>query len=146
MGSTEPSIIRVEENPTHLHGEGPGGALWGIVDCARDDSLYPLVATMNGDAICLFEGNLEPVVLAASPHLVRLRENNFFLNRWRKEGLGHHWGIFFRSDADQQTLRRHFRKKLFVKLPDGRRVLFRFYDPRVAASSKRAILDSERNF
>ena len=77
---------------------------------------------------------------AASPFLVRLREGSPFLTRWRMEGLGQHWGIFFRSDGDQEALRKHFRKKLLVFLPDGRRVLFRFYDPRVAAAAPTAIL------
>ena len=69
--------------------------------------------------------------VSASPYLVRLREGTPFLSRWRSEGWGKAWGILFRSDANMETLRRFFRQHLEAELPDGRRVLFRFYDPRV---------------
>ena len=117
--------------PDSLHGEGSGGALWGIVDGARDDSLFAEVRRLGQDAVCLFAGKLDPSLAAVSPYLVRLREGAPFLARWRGEGLGQAWGILFRSDSDMETLRRFFRQHLDAEMPDGRRVLFRFYDPRV---------------
>ena len=121
----------MSEATQSLHGEVPGGALWGIVDCARDASLYGEVQKLGKDAVCLFAGKLDPELAAASPYLVRLREGTAVLTRWRTEGFGQAWGIMFRSGENIETLRRLFRQHLDAELPDGRRVLFRFYDPRV---------------
>jgi hypothetical protein len=41
------------------------------------------------------------------------------------------WGVFLTSDASLKDLRAHFRNFLMVKLPDGKQVYFRFYDPKV---------------
>jgi hypothetical protein len=42
-----------------------------------------------------------------------------------------HWGIFLTSRADLRSLRNHFRRFLMVLDPDGRKLYFRYYDPRV---------------
>jgi len=115
-----------------FHGEGPGGPLWGVIDCARDDKLYHEVRLLKDDAVCLFIGVASEIV-AVSPHLVRLREGGALLDCWRTEGLDKAWGVLFRSMASQHDLRKHFRTKLRAVLPDGRRVLVRFWDPRVNA-------------
>ena len=50
-----------------------------------------------------------------------------------REGWGRNWGIFAavpRGTAFDVVLD-HFREFLQVRLPDGRIVFFRFYDPRV---------------
>ena len=109
---------------------GPGGALWGVLDCARDRSLYPEIEALDEDAICLFR-QVKPEVIRAAPHLVRLREGSRLLERWRSEGWGAAWGMLFRSEADRDTLFRELRRHMDVELPDGRRVLYRFWDPRV---------------
>ena len=41
------------------------------------------------------------------------------------------WGVFLTSDKPLKDLRTHFRHFLTVKLPDGKQVYFRYYDPRV---------------
>ncbi len=40
-------------------------------------------------------------------------------------------GVFLRSDANLEELSKHFRHFLLVKTEDGRKLYFRFYDPRV---------------
>jgi hypothetical protein len=124
------STVDLRDRAAASTAEGKDG-LWGIVDCARDRSLYRDIQQLGPDAACLFTGKLEPVLLAASPYLVRLRENASFRERWRSEGWGQAWGIVFRSDAAAQELLQFFRKKMDAHLPDGKRVLFRYYDPRV---------------
>jgi hypothetical protein len=113
-----------------LHGEGPGGPLWGILDCARDKGLIRELEAHPAEHRCLFT-RVAAEVEAASPHLVRLPEGSRLLHRWRTEGLEVHWGILFRSEEGIESLRRFFRQHLMVTLPDGKRAVFRFYDPRV---------------
>jgi Domain of unknown function (DUF4123) len=48
-----------------------------------------------------------------------------------ENGWGNAWGVFFSSSAQLETLRKHFRMFLRVTDEAGRRLLFRFYDPRV---------------
>ncbi|MCG7851384.1 MAG: DUF4123 domain-containing protein, partial [Methanosarcinaceae archaeon] len=46
---------------------------------------------------------------------------------------GNHWGIFAitAKEVDLRTVRRHFRRFLMVKDPEGKQIYFRYYDPRV---------------
>lgn len=113
-----------------LHGEGPGGPLWGVLDCARDSGLIAEVRRHPGEKQCLFD-RASREVEAAGPWLVRLGEGTPLLERWRGEGIEDHWGVLFRSEAPLDELRRDLRKRLLVTLPDGRRAVFRFYDPRI---------------
>lgn len=40
-------------------------------------------------------------------------------------------GVFLTSDKPLKDLRTHFRQFLMIKLPSGKQVYFRFYDPTV---------------
>lgn len=103
---------------------------FALVDCARDPKLIKLVKRTPAHA-CLFAGNMSPEVEAVSPFLVDLAGNQALSAAWQQEGWGRSWGLFLRSAADLETLRRHFRHFLLAQLPDGEKVMFRFYDPRV---------------
>jgi Domain of unknown function (DUF4123) len=48
-----------------------------------------------------------------------------------EKGWGKNWGIFIRTEQHFVELRKHLRHLLMVDLPDGKKVYFRFYDPRV---------------
>lgn len=110
----------------------PGSrSFYAIVDAARDSSLYGELRMLGRPCACLFAGPLEPQIERAAPYLVLLEPEDAFTKRWATEGRGQSWGVMFRAEADFGTIWRHLRKRLEVTLPDGRRVLFRFYDPRV---------------
>ncbi|MEA2836711.1 MAG: hypothetical protein QOD89_1261 [Bradyrhizobium sp.] len=102
-----------------------------MVDTARDPSLYGEVMALDQRAVCLFAGPLQPSLARTAPYLAILEPEDAFLRRWRETGRGQSWGVLFRSQADLAEMRRQLRQRLEVVLPDGRRVLFRFYDPRV---------------
>lgn len=104
--------------------------LYGIVDTARDPSLYPLV-TQSPSYDCLFAGNLAEPLKRTAPYLVELTDITPLKGVWRAVGWGKAWGILVKSPLDLKDLRRHLRKFLLAQLPDGEAVLFRFYDPRV---------------
>jgi hypothetical protein len=46
-------------------------------------------------------------------------------------GWGNSWGVFLRTETSIRELRRHLRGFLRVRDEAGRRMIFRYYDPRV---------------
>jgi hypothetical protein len=117
-------------------------AWYALVDTAQDPLLHPLVGEC-AKAECLFSGDLDPVLAAASPHLVRIDDRSPLMATWKKQGAGKNWGILCESDIAFDALRRHFKKFLNAKLPDGTIALFRFYDPRVFDTYVRACTPEE---
>ncbi len=105
------------------------GYLFAVVD-ASVDGLYDLIVE-TGQHACLFGGKLDPGVVRASPHLVRLQDESKLAQAWGREGVGQNWGIKCIADASFGDVRRHFRNLLQIELPDGQVGLFRFWDPRV---------------
>ncbi|MDO7843812.1 DUF4123 domain-containing protein [Sphingomonas immobilis] len=103
---------------------------FALIDTAQDSRLYGLILQCR-DRECLFAGNVDPALVVASPHIVRIDEQEPLLNIWRHHGAGKNWGILVESDLQLADLRRHFRKFMQVRMPDASTVMFRFYDPRV---------------
>jgi len=103
---------------------------YALIDAAQDASLRPLAMRCD-KAECLFSGELDPALAAAAPHLVRIDEGSPLMAAWQERGAGRNWGILCQSDVEFDALRRHFKKFLNARLPDGTVALFRFYDPRV---------------
>mgnify|MGYP002401687786 CR=1 FL=1 len=83
------------------------------------------------ESCCLYRGELAPDLAEVAPYLVRLQIGHPFTKWVLSEGWAEHWGIFVQTSADLRSLRRHFRNFLMVKNPEGKRLYFRFYDPRV---------------
>ncbi len=109
----------------------PSVKTWAILDCARDERIYGAVERSYLDKCCLFAGTLAPELTAAAPHLVQVDSGDRFGSYLLNHGWGNSWGIFLRSSAPLEELRRHFRKFLRVNDFSGRRLFFRYYDPRV---------------
>lgn len=70
-------------------------------------------------------------LLAAAPYLIGLRREAAFTRELLERSWGRSWGLFMTAPADLETVRRHLRHFLKVKDEQGRRLYFRFYDPRV---------------
>jgi hypothetical protein len=66
-----------------------------------------------------------------APYLVRFDRGEELSDYVLEHGWGNAWGVFFSSQASLETMRKHFRKFLRVTDEVGRRLLFRYYDPRV---------------
>ncbi len=104
-------------------------SLWCILDGARDESIFGRVGSA-GRHCCLYAGSLPFEVQAAAPYLVELSGGPATRNLVRS-AWGNSWGIFFRSEAPMEKLRQHLRTFLRVADQKGRRLIFRYYDPRV---------------
>ena len=103
-----------------------------MLDATRDPlSILGLLRASGEEYQSLYEGTQAQVLEAFAPYLVRLTENSKLLENLIAHGWGKNWGIFAVSGADFQAVRRHFRTFLMVNGPDGKRLYFRYYDPRV---------------
>jgi hypothetical protein len=103
---------------------------YALIDAAQDARLYGLLS-QSETRTCLFSGRLSPRFAAAAPWLVRIDDREPLLRIWQAHGRGRHWGILCEAEGGIASLRRHFRRFLQAKLPDGTLAQFRFYDPRV---------------
>jgi hypothetical protein len=114
----------------HLFAD-PALGTFAILDGAAIPDLLPKLNEEAPEHICLYRGELEPDLAECAPYLVRLAKESAFTKWLLAEGWGKSWGIFVLAAADLTTLRRHFRGFLIVLSPEGKRLYFRYYDPRV---------------
>jgi hypothetical protein len=105
--------------------------LYAVLDSAKDGKILPLVVKSGCEFGILYGSRLASVMDDQGPHLVALPKTSPFLLLLLERGWGNNWGLFFTSSADFASVRRHLRRLLTVKLPNGGYALFRFYDPRV---------------
>lgn len=116
------------------HGDRPeDDQVHAIVDGARNPQIMDLLLRTGLEQTCLFAGRLSPALRAASPHLVHLAPDVTFTRKFFELGWGNSWGVLTVAPADVTLplLRRHLRSLLRVQDESGRKLLFRFYDPRV---------------
>jgi hypothetical protein len=109
----------------------PAYRVWAVLDGARDARVYSAVVGCYADNCCLYSGDLPSDLKLAAPYLVSLDPEDRTTQYILKRGWGNSWGIFLRSTSSMETLRRHLKKFLVVKDHTSRRLLFRYYDPRV---------------
>lgn len=105
--------------------------LYALLDAARDGAILSLLRASGCDFISLYGGAFAATMSDYAPYLVSVPGDSLFLQVLVDLSWGESWGIFLTADVGLSALRRHLRRFLSVKLPDGRQVLFRFYDPRV---------------
>jgi Domain of unknown function (DUF4123) len=110
---------------------GSSGDIFALLDCARDQRIYPLIKRQQINYSCLFAGDLPQELAEAAPYLVALSPHSRLTEALLTQGWGQSWGVFLESAAMLPDLRRHFRRFLEVRDEQGRRLLFRYYDPRV---------------
>jgi Domain of unknown function (DUF4123) len=120
---------RLEE---HLWPKGYSRDLWMLVDAARDPRIYGLLLEcFYSDHTCLFAGPLAPELVVVAPYLVQLTYDHQKTRKFIRQAWGNSWGVFVKSDTRLEALRRHFRTFLLVRDESGKRLMFRYYDPRV---------------
>jgi len=104
---------------------------FALVDAARDEKIYPAILGADCRWTCLYRGDAAATMAEVAPYLVELDRFSLFTLWLIHKGWGNSWGVFIHAATSLEILRNHFRKFVMAKLPDGRMVYFRFYDPRV---------------
>ena len=110
---------------------GPTAPFYAVLDGARSSSVAPWAQATRAPVWCLYEGKLDKALEEVAPRLIRLGRGHGFTEELLAEGFQEHWGIVFASDASSKDLRRHLRRFFLARTEDDRRLLFRYYDPRV---------------
>ncbi|HWB97163.1 MAG TPA: DUF4123 domain-containing protein [Bryobacteraceae bacterium] len=102
-----------------------------IVDAARDRRIFSMLLECHLEHSCLYSGSLHPSLEMVAPYLVQLDYDYRDTHQFIRHAWGNSWGIFLRSGTRMDALRRHLRRFLVVSDPNNRRMVFRYYDPRV---------------
>ncbi|WP_114860444.1 DUF4123 domain-containing protein [Azospirillum brasilense] len=105
--------------------------VYAVIDGAGCPALLPMLDRHGVPSICLYRGELEPELAEAAPYLAELVPDSPFTRWFLGEGWDRHWGILLKTEAGLAEMRSHLRHLTMARLPDGRVVYFRFYDPRV---------------
>jgi hypothetical protein len=110
--------------------ESASGRLYAVIDSCDEASVPKKVAEVGPErAVSLYRGGAEEQYAMVAPYLFKVDESVF---DWIANQLwASPWGIFASAHATIETLRTHFRHFLTVKGADGKKYLFRFYDPRI---------------
>jgi Domain of unknown function (DUF4123) len=111
--------------------EGFRRDVWMILDGARDPRIFGMLANSYLKYSCLYSGQIPSALKLAAPYLVPLQYDDRYTWRFIRNAWGNSWGVFIRCDSAADTLCRHLRQFLLVRVPGGSRLVFRFYDPRV---------------
>ncbi len=104
--------------------------VWAVLDCARDPAIYRALMASRLEFRCLYSGPVPRELELVAPHLVELPYGHRLATQCFDEGFGRSWGVLLQT-GDPANLRHQLRKLLKVRGPDGRNLLFRWYDPRV---------------
>lgn len=116
---------------------------YGVFD-ACDSPWVPGLAAMLGAerAVCLYDGEAADDFWDTAPYV--MKADVALLDEVRSKLWQEPWGWFFQTDADLATVKRHLKRFVFVRDPDGERLYFRFYDPRVVEPFLRFCSAAER--
>jgi Domain of unknown function (DUF4123) len=123
-----PYLSHIKEQ---LWPRGGGREVWMIVDGARDRRIFGTLLDSYLNYSCLYHGELAPELELAAPYLVQLEYDDRYSLQLIERAWGKSWGVFLKCSASMESLRRHLRRFLSVRSPEGEILLFRYYDPRV---------------
>lgn len=113
--------------------DSSGDQVYWLLDGARDPEVSRLVRYGELKFWCLYSGQLTPRLRAAAPYLVQLMPKSPTTIDLLSRGWGRAWGTFIVAPAslDMFRVRLHLKKLLRVQTESGKRLMFRYYDPRV---------------
>jgi Domain of unknown function (DUF4123) len=123
--------VRVDECPLLEFLRGQTNPLYAVLDAARSPDVLRALRASGQNYVSLYEGEKGEAYASVAPYLVALPPENDFLPRLLEVSWGRSWGIYLTCHASMPDLRRHLRRFLMVSDETGRRLVFRYYDPRV---------------
>ncbi len=105
--------------------------LYALLDAAREPSVLKVIFESKEEYQSLYEGAAGAQLTHFAPYLVRIPPKSPLLDTLVQQAWAKSWGVYLTCGQPLKDLRTHFRHFLTVKLPDGKQVSFRYYDPRV---------------
>ena len=105
--------------------------LYALLDAAVEPDVLKVIHDSDEDRESLLEGVAGVQLVHFAPHLIRLPQKSPLLRTLVEKAWGKHWGIFIASSGSLRELTAHLREILTARLPDGRQMHFRYYDPRI---------------
>jgi hypothetical protein len=110
---------------------GQDEPLFALLDAARDIAVLAHLNASQEPHQSLYEGAQGEELALFAPYLVSLPTSSPLLEALVHHGWGQSWGIYLTSRSPFAEVRKHFRRFLMVRTEAGKRLYFRFYDPRV---------------
>ncbi len=119
------------------------GTLWAVLDACDAPDVPARVGLRGPDkGDCLWKGRTRERYWAVAPWLVNV---DLALFDWIRATLWEQpWGLFAEAKSTLDALRGHFRRIHVVEDPAGKRMVFRFYDPRVLRTHLETATAAER--
>src|SRR5215813_7366619 len=110
--------------------------LYAVLDAARDERIYEGLCRFEHDLMVasLYSGAAAEDLAAVCPYLVSVPPDLQFFEWLWQEGWGHRWGIFLWCTSTLDSVRNHLRRITKIATDDGRKLVFRFYDPGVLST------------
>jgi hypothetical protein len=105
--------------------------LYALVDAARSPAILPILDASAAPRACLFEGENAEALSAYGAYVLRLGPREPLCETLVQQGWGHSWGVYLTSVRPFDELLAHLRQRIWVRDPNGARLYFRFFDPRV---------------
>ncbi len=107
--------------------------VFALLDGARDRKIEPMLNQCGHDYQCLYSGNISYALKRAAPHIVHLQRQSLFTRKLLQRCWGNSWGIFAITPptVELSKVRNNCRRMAKVEAPNGKTLIFRYYDPRV---------------
>jgi len=102
-----------------------------LLDAAKMELVIEQAKELNANHRSLYKGEPEEDLAAVAPYLFTLDRESPLAQFYIDNGWGEAWGLIVKTYKDFDKTQLHFRRFLMVKTEDGRKLYFRFYDPRV---------------
>src|SRR5437879_6176572 len=101
-----------------------------LLDAARVEGLFAILRSLGVEPRPLYTGPSAGQLAAVAPYLVPCSAGSPFNHWFFRTGWGRGLGVAVVSPASMEELYSHFRQFLLVLDEAGKRLYFRFYDPR----------------
>jgi len=102
-----------------------------VLDAAKMQNHLKVAKHFNPRHLCLYSGEAEEKLGGVAPWLFSLPKHSDFRAWYYARSGQQNWGIILQCNKDLKTIYKHLKKFLMVKTEDGKKLYFRFYDPRV---------------
>jgi pSer/pThr/pTyr-binding forkhead associated (FHA) protein len=129
-GATQPRAPTPQEKLIRYLRDRPEVVL-ALVDAAQSPDVWALMRDTREPHLSLFTGEDGERLKEFAPYLVGLTGNDGLLESLVYAGWGKAWASYLTTSAPFAEVHRHLRSMLMVDTEAGKKVYFRFYDPRV---------------